>query len=261
MAPQRRQVRDDDHRLQPQGGRRQRRQRPVRPGRRVRQPQQMFTPGLVLEADEQDWGGFYAGQGLQLGDPGREFTAIAATDLNYPSIGISQQAGPQTVTSHVPGAAEGDVDHRGGPARLRRHDVGGRGASGTRAGGRRPRSTSRSPAPTPRWPPGRTGLHHPDRAHHGPHAGRAAPGVGRGTRRGQRLGGGRLGRRDRHRRLLRPARPGHAGPRQGRRPAAAPWPPARRRPRSPTCPPGPRSRASTSTPRTTPGTSTSSCTG
>ena len=60
-------------------------------------PTDMFTPGLVLPATEQDWGGFYAGQGLQLGEPGSEFAEVAATDLNYPSIAIGQQAGPQTV--------------------------------------------------------------------------------------------------------------------------------------------------------------------
>jgi subtilisin family serine protease len=58
-------------------------------------PGSMFAPGLVLEADEEDWGGFYAGQGLPLAE---EFAVVEPTDLNYPSIGISQQAGPQTVT-------------------------------------------------------------------------------------------------------------------------------------------------------------------
>lgn len=61
-------------------------------------PADMFTPGLVVAADGQEWGGFYAGQGLQLGQPGSEFEPLAATDLNYPSIAIGQQAGPQTVT-------------------------------------------------------------------------------------------------------------------------------------------------------------------
>ncbi len=61
-------------------------------------PADMFTPGLVLPATEREWGGFFAGQGLQLGDPGSEFEAVAPTDLNYPSVAISQQAGPQTVT-------------------------------------------------------------------------------------------------------------------------------------------------------------------
>ncbi|WP_336920941.1 S8 family serine peptidase [Aquipuribacter sp. SD81] len=61
-------------------------------------PDQMFTPGLVLEADEEDWARFYAGQGLQLGAPGEEYEPIAASDLNYPSVAIGQQAGPQTVT-------------------------------------------------------------------------------------------------------------------------------------------------------------------
>ena len=61
-------------------------------------PGSMFTPGLVLEADEEDWAGFYASQGLQLGEPGDEYAAVEPTDLNYPSIGIGQQAGPQTVT-------------------------------------------------------------------------------------------------------------------------------------------------------------------
>lgn len=61
-------------------------------------PAQMFTPGLVLPATEQDWGRFYAGQGLQLGEPGAEYEPLAATDLNLPSIAIGQQAGPQTVT-------------------------------------------------------------------------------------------------------------------------------------------------------------------
>ena len=61
-------------------------------------PADMFTPGLVLPTTEQEWGGFYAGQGLQLGDAGAEYEAIAATDLNYPSVAISQQAGAQTVT-------------------------------------------------------------------------------------------------------------------------------------------------------------------
>lgn len=61
-------------------------------------PADMFTPGLVLPATEQEWGGFYAGQGLQLGEPGDEYEPVAATDLNYPSIAIGQQAGPQTVT-------------------------------------------------------------------------------------------------------------------------------------------------------------------
>jgi len=60
-------------------------------------PTDMFTPGLVLPATEQDWGGFYAGQGLQLGEPGSEFAEVEATDLNYPSIAIGQRAGPQTV--------------------------------------------------------------------------------------------------------------------------------------------------------------------
>ncbi|MGJ7440036.1 S8 family peptidase [Aquipuribacter sp. MA13-6] len=61
-------------------------------------PADMFTPGLVLPSTEAEWGGFYAGQGLQLGDPGSEYEEIAPTDLNYPSVAISQQAGPQTVT-------------------------------------------------------------------------------------------------------------------------------------------------------------------
>ncbi len=61
-------------------------------------PSSMFAPGLVLEADEEDWAGFYASQGLQLGDVGDEYAAVEPTDLNYPSIGIGQQAGPQTVT-------------------------------------------------------------------------------------------------------------------------------------------------------------------
>ncbi|WP_380166983.1 S8 family peptidase [Jannaschia sp. R86511] len=61
-------------------------------------PADMFTPGLVLPNTEAEWGGFYAGQGLQLGEPGSEFEEIAPTDLNYPSVAIGQQAGPQTVT-------------------------------------------------------------------------------------------------------------------------------------------------------------------
>lgn len=61
-------------------------------------PSSMFSPGLVLPADEDDWGGFYAGQGLQLGDTGEEFEPVRPSDLNYPSVAIGQQAGPQTVT-------------------------------------------------------------------------------------------------------------------------------------------------------------------
>ena len=60
-------------------------------------PAAMFTPGLVLPATEDDWARFYAGQGLQV-DSEREYEPLAATDLNYPSIAIGQQAGPQTVT-------------------------------------------------------------------------------------------------------------------------------------------------------------------
>ncbi len=59
-------------------------------------PADMFNPGLVLPATQQEWGGFYAGQGYQV--PGTDYEPIAATDLNYPSVAISQQAGPQTVT-------------------------------------------------------------------------------------------------------------------------------------------------------------------
>ncbi|MFC5379236.1 S8 family serine peptidase [Aquipuribacter nitratireducens] len=61
-------------------------------------PAQMLRPGLVLEAGEEEWARFYAGQGLQLGEPGSEYEPLATTDLNYPSIAIGQQAGPQTVT-------------------------------------------------------------------------------------------------------------------------------------------------------------------
>ncbi len=61
-------------------------------------PADMFDPGLVLPATEQEWGGIYAGQGLQLGRAGAQYEPIAATDLNHPSIAIGQQAGPRTVT-------------------------------------------------------------------------------------------------------------------------------------------------------------------
>ena len=57
----------------------------------------MFSPGLVLEADEEDWARFFAGQGYQV-EAGSQHEPLAAVDLNHPSISIGQQAGPQTVT-------------------------------------------------------------------------------------------------------------------------------------------------------------------
>ena len=61
-------------------------------------PADMLDPGLVLPASAADWGSFYAGQGLQLGEPDAPFAELAPTDLNHPSVAISQQTAPQTVT-------------------------------------------------------------------------------------------------------------------------------------------------------------------
>lgn len=61
-------------------------------------PADMFDPGLVLPSTAEDWGRFYAGQGLQLGTGDEQFEPLAPTDLNHPSIAIGQQTAPQTVT-------------------------------------------------------------------------------------------------------------------------------------------------------------------
>ena len=61
-------------------------------------PAQMLEPGLVLPVSAEEWGSFYAGQGLQLGEPDAPFAELGPTDLNYPSFAISQQTAPQTVT-------------------------------------------------------------------------------------------------------------------------------------------------------------------
>lgn len=57
-------------------------------------PTRFLNPGLVVTSSVQQWAGFYAGQGLQLG----AFAPIAPTDLNVPSIAASQVAGSQTIT-------------------------------------------------------------------------------------------------------------------------------------------------------------------
>ena len=60
-------------------------------------PRRFLDPGLVVTSTPADWAGFYAGQGLQLGTR-KPFEAIAATDLNLPSIAVSKLAGTQTVS-------------------------------------------------------------------------------------------------------------------------------------------------------------------
>lgn len=56
-------------------------------------PTRFFKPGLLVLSGAADWGGFLAGQGVQLG----KFAPLSATDLNYPSIAVQQLVGTRTV--------------------------------------------------------------------------------------------------------------------------------------------------------------------
>lgn len=73
-----------------------------------------FRPGLVFDAGVADYLGFLCETGPEvIANPGTTCAALedagvatTATDLNYPSIGVSQLAGAQTVTRTVTSVAE-----------------------------------------------------------------------------------------------------------------------------------------------------------
>ncbi|MFP5335119.1 MAG: S8 family peptidase [Actinomycetes bacterium] len=70
------------------------------------EPRRFLDPGLVYDADQDDWWDFLAGQGVRYSDgtPVSD-TPIDASDLNQASIAIGSLAGTQTVTRTVTNVA------------------------------------------------------------------------------------------------------------------------------------------------------------
>ena len=63
-------------------------------------PSELLDPGLVFDANEQDWRGFLRSQGVETTD-GSAVEAISASDLNVPSIAVGDLAGRTTITRTV----------------------------------------------------------------------------------------------------------------------------------------------------------------
>ncbi|MFF4776279.1 hypothetical protein ACFY05_25800 [Microtetraspora fusca] len=67
-------------------------------------PSRMLDPGLVYDAGPRDWLGYLEGLGIRTGSG---VPAVAARDLNYPSIAIGELFGTATITRRVTAVTPG----------------------------------------------------------------------------------------------------------------------------------------------------------